>query len=141
MVYSMAICATGLSLTCLLSCKNYARAQSHRTALELVALILEAAQKNPATHCSLMKYTGTNYIQVKKYLELLTDIGFIETDTRNDKVSYEISVRGLAFLRQYRILRDMLLNAYYGKKPIDFSQESTIDPACRKMLSPICSTN
>jgi len=133
----------GLSLTRLLSSNDYtrARSRSHRTAMELVTLILEAVKENSATHYSLMKYTSTNYTQVKKYLELLTGIGFIETDTRNDKVFYEVSVRGLAFLRQYSILRGMLLDALYGSKPTDFFAREHNRPVPQEVQTQIRPTN
>jgi len=112
---------TELSLTCLPFHKNY------RTALEFIALILEAVKKNSATRYPIKKYTKTNYAQLQKYLELLTGMDFIETDTKEEKVSYRLSERGLAFLRQYNILRDILLNAYYRNKAVDIAQENTTD--------------
>jgi len=91
--------------------------------MELIALILEAVKNNSATLYPLMKYTSTNYAQLKKYLELLIGIGFIEACVEDDKVLYGVSGRGLAFLRQYNALRDILLSAYYQNKPVDIAEE------------------
>jgi len=117
MVQAMTNCVTDSGLTCLPLHKNY------RTSIELIGLILEAVKNNSVTKYPLKKYTGTNYAQLEKYLELLTEIGFIERDIKEDKVLYRVSERGLAFLMQYNVLRDMLLNAYYQNKPIDMTQE------------------
>jgi len=53
---------------------------------------------------------GTNSAQLKKYLESPTEMGFIETDIKGDQVLYRASEEGLDFLRQYYVLRGMLLN-------------------------------
>jgi predicted transcriptional regulator len=56
-----------------------------------------------------MKYTSINYAQLKKYLGPLTRIGLVDMDVREGKALYRASEKGLAFLRQYSILRGMLL--------------------------------
>ena len=109
--------ATRPSFNCLPLHKN------NRSSIELLALILEAVKNNCATRYPLMKYTGINYAQLEKYLQLLIRIGFIKQDVKEYKVSYEASGNGLAFLRQYNVLRDMLLNACYRNDPDDIIYE------------------
>jgi predicted transcriptional regulator len=97
--------------------------KKYRSQMEIIALILEAAGDNGAALYSLMKRTSINYAQLKKYLPSLIKIGFIEAKVGDGKISFRASERGLAFLRQYNILRDMLLSAYVGNKPINAIQE------------------
>jgi predicted transcriptional regulator len=93
--------------------------KKYRSQMEIIALILEAAGGSGAALYSLMKRTGINYAQLKKYLPSLTKVGFIETEFRDGKVSFRVSEKGIAFLRQYNILRDMLLSAYIDNKPFN----------------------
>lgn len=58
-----------------------------------------------------MKNTSVNYSQLKQYLKLLNKIGFIETNIKQGSILYRASESGIAYLRQYSILRDMLLGA------------------------------
>lgn len=97
--------------------------KKYRSQMEIIALLLEAAGDNGAALYSLMKRTGINYAQLKKYLPSLIKIGFIEAEVGDGKISFRASERGLAFLRQYNILRDMLLSAYVNNKPINAIQE------------------
>ena len=97
--------------------------KKYRSQMEIIALILEAAGSNGAALYSLMKRTSINYAQLKKYLPSLIKIGFIEAEVGDGKISFRASERGLAFLRQYNILRDMLLSTYVGNKPINAIQE------------------
>jgi len=101
----MANYPNGLNLLCVPLHKKY------RSHIELIALILEAVKNNNSTRYPLMKYTSNNYAQLKKYLELLTNIGFISAETKEGKISYRTNEKGTAFLRQYNILRDMLISA------------------------------
>jgi len=103
---------------------NYLPLQKkYRSQMEIIALILEAAGSDGAALYSLMKRTSINYAQLKKYLPSLIEIGFIEAEVGDGKISFRASERGLAFLKQYNILRDMLLSTYVGNKPINAIQE------------------
>jgi len=97
--------------------------KKYRSRIEIIALILEAVKYTGAARYSLMKHTSINYAQLKKYLKPLTKIGFIEMCRKEDKVLYMASEKGLAFLRQYNVLRDMLLSACSENKPIDIIYE------------------
>lgn len=97
--------------------------KKYRSQMEIIALILEAAGSNGAGLYSLMKRTSINYAQLKKYLPSLTKIGFLEAEIREGKISFRVSERGFAFLRQYNILRDMLLSAYMGNKLVNAVEE------------------
>lgn len=76
-----------------------------------MASMLEAVKDNGAARCSIMTYTGTNFVKIKKYLESLIEIGFIETDIKEGRVLYRASEKGLEFLRQYYVLLGILLSA------------------------------
>jgi predicted transcriptional regulator len=97
--------------------------KKYRSQMEIIALILEAAGGNGAALYSLMKRTGINYAQLKKYLPSLTKIGFMEAEIRDGKISFRVSEKGIAFLRQYNVLRDMLLGAYMGNEQINVVHE------------------
>jgi len=90
----------------------------YRSRIEIIGLILEAVKNNGANRYSLMKYTSINYAQLEKYLGALTELGFIETNLKDDQVSYRASEKGLAFLRQYYVLLGMLLSEHSPNKPV-----------------------
>jgi len=137
MASNMENCTTEPSLTCLLLNKNYTGGRANRCAMELIALILKAVKNNSTTYYALRKYTGTSDAQLKKYLELLTGIGFLVTDIADDKILYMISGTGLAFLRQYDVLRNMMLDAYYETNRLTPRQKNTIDLTYNRVLQPI----
>jgi predicted transcriptional regulator len=99
--------------------------KKYRSIMEIIALMLEAARHDGATLYAIMKYTGINYAQLKKYLPSLVKMGFMEMEIKEGRISFKVSENGLAFLRQYNILRDMLLNAYAGNKQIGTVHEGT----------------
>jgi predicted transcriptional regulator len=112
--------------------------QKYRSRMEIIALILQAAGSNGAALYSLMKRTSINYAQLKKYLPSLTKIGFIETEIRDGKVSFRVSERGLAFLRQYNILRDMLLSAHMDNEQINVIHgESNLSRIQQRITMPL----
>lgn len=82
--------------------------KKNRSHFEIIASMLEAIKDKCTSKYSLMKHTGTNFVELKKYLESLTDMGFVETDTKNGQVLYRASDRGLDFLRQYYSLLGMM---------------------------------
>ena len=94
-----------LNLSCLVWRKK------NRSHFEIIASVLEAVKKKDMALYHLMKHTGSNYAELRKYLESLAEIGFIEMDKKEDRVMYRASERGRDFLRQYHILLHMLLDA------------------------------
>lgn len=108
----------GLNLLCL------AWRKRNRSHLEIIASVLEAAKdKNGASRYSLMKRAHSNFLEVKKYLEYLSEMGFIETDIKENLVLYKASERGLDFLRRYYALLAMLLSTRaYGNTPSQYVQ-------------------
>jgi predicted transcriptional regulator len=73
-----------------------------------MALVLEAVMSNGATRFSISRHTGTSYKLLKKYLQTLTEIGFIEMAIKENRVIYRTSKKGLDFLRQYYVLLGLL---------------------------------
>lgn len=90
--------------------------KKYRSHFEIIASILDAAKDNNEDRYSIMKRTGFNYAQLKKYLKYLTEIGFIELHVKERQVSYKSTSKGLDFLRQYYVLLGILLNAYTKNK-------------------------
>jgi predicted transcriptional regulator len=90
---------------------NLPLGKKYRSGFEIIALVLEAAKNKGATRFSIMKQAGTNFKQLDKYLQSLTDIGFIKTDIEENRVLYRASEKGLNYLAQYYVLLGMLLGA------------------------------
>jgi predicted transcriptional regulator len=86
--------------------------KKYRSHFEIAASILDAAKYDSRDRYFLMKRTSINYAQLKKYLESLAKIGFIEVQMRGGQMLYCSTQRGLEFLRQYYVLLGMLMNAY-----------------------------
>ena len=84
--------------------------KKNRSHFEIIASTLEAVKDNGTSRYSIMKHVGSNFAELKKYLESLTEMGFIETDIKEDRVLYRVSEKGLDFLRQYYVLLGMLLS-------------------------------
>lgn len=102
--------------------------KKYRTKFEIMASILEAIKENGATRFSIMKHASTNFVKIKKYLESLDAMGFVETDVREDQVLYRASEKGLGFLRQYYALLEILLNTS--------THENTALPKSVKITNP-----
>lgn len=107
----MANYARELNLCCLPLRKKY------RSYIEIIALMLEAMKYNGVSRFSILKYTSTNSSQLKKFLESLIEMGFVEMDIKGNSVLYRASEKGLAFLGQYYILQEMLLSTRVRNKP------------------------
>ncbi len=86
--------------------------KKYRSHFEIIASILDAAKYDSGDRYFLMKRTSVNYAQLKKYLESLAKIGFIEVQMRGSQMAYCATQKGLEFLRQYYVLLGMLMNAY-----------------------------
>ncbi len=85
--------------------------KKYRSHFEIIGVVLEAVKSSSATPFSIMKHAGINCIQLKKYLQSLTEMGFLEVEIRRSRIFYRASKEGLEFLRQYYTLLDMLLSA------------------------------
>lgn len=86
--------------------------KKYRSHFEIIASILDVTRCDSGDRYFLMKHTGVNYAQLKKYLGSLAKIGFIEVRMRGQQMLYCATEKGLAFLRQYYVLLGMLTNTY-----------------------------
>jgi predicted transcriptional regulator len=86
--------------------------KKYRSHFEIIASILDAAKYDSGDRYFLMKRTSVNYAQLKKYLESLAKIDFIEVQMRGSQIAYCATQKGLEFLRQYYVLLGMLMDAY-----------------------------
>lgn len=108
--------------------------KKYRSHFEIMALILDAVQNGSEDKYSLMKCAGLNYSQLKKYLGPLAEIGLIIKLTREGRVLYRTSEKGLAILRQYYILLEMLMDV---QTPGIANGIRQIEPNGRVGLQPI----
>lgn len=79
--------------------------------------MLEAMRNNGASRFFIMKHANTNSAQLNTYLKTLIQMGFVEVTLKNNRFLYIASKKGLAFLKQYYILQEMLLEASPETKP------------------------
>jgi len=98
--------------------------KKYRSYFEIIASIMDALKSGTMDKYCLMKDTGINYAQLKKYLDSLARIGFIQLDIRKRQIQYEATEKGLCFLEQYFVLLGMLWNA----QPPD-GQDQIVRPA------------
>lgn len=91
-----------LNLGCLRLQKKY------RGHFEIMASIIEAMKDNGVARFSLIKHISTNCTQLNKYLDPLIEMGFIEVNIKEGRILYRASEKGLAFLKQYYVLQEML---------------------------------
>ena len=85
--------------------------KKYRSHFEIIGLVLEAVKADSATPFSIMKHAHVNFMQIKKYLKSLTEMGFLEVEIRKSTIFYKATNEGLAYLRQYYALVEMLLTA------------------------------
>jgi len=84
--------------------------KKYRSHFEIIASMLEVARNNGGVVASsFLRHSGMSYRLLRKYLDYLTETGFIKMNIKEGKVLYRVSVKGLAFLRQYYILQEMLI--------------------------------
>ena len=116
-VQSMANPVRTLDMLCLPQGKKYNLSslqplhKKYRSHFEIIGLVLEAVKAEAATPFSIMKHANVNFMQLKKYLKSLTEIGFLEVEIKRSTISYRASKEGLEFLKQYYTLIEMLLTA------------------------------
>lgn len=83
--------------------------KKYRSHFEIIALVLEAARDGGATRFPIMQHASINCKQLKKCLQTLTEIGFIERYRTENRCVYRTSEKGQDFLAQYHVLLSMLL--------------------------------
>ena len=84
----------------------------YRNTFEIFAMMIDAVKENKGKgtpRFSIMRNTSINSAQLKRYLESLSDMGFVEVGNAGDRVVYRATDRGLDFLRQYNILQRLML--------------------------------
>jgi predicted transcriptional regulator len=106
--------------------------KKYRSHFEIIAAILDVARNNSGDKYFLMKHTSVNYAQLEKYLGFLTRIRFMEVKMREQRIQYCATEKGLAFLRQYRILLGMLADTYLAGD----QGQLVYQPACAPMRKP-----
>lgn len=93
--------------------------KKYRSHFEIIALMVEAVKDGGQARFSIMKHASINCGQLNRFLNSLTEMGFIVEDVKDGRPSYRASERGLDFLRQYYVLLSILLAAENGnRRPI-----------------------
>jgi predicted transcriptional regulator len=82
----------------------------YRSSFEIIALILEAACEG-ASRFVIMNRLNTNCFQLRRYLNYLIRVGFIDVEPNGKQILYKTSEKGLEFLKLYNALLKMLLDA------------------------------
>lgn len=82
----------------------------YRSSFEIIALILEAACEG-VSRFAIANHLSTNYFQLRRYLNYLINMGFIDVESNGKQILYKTSKKGLEFLRLYNALLKMLLDA------------------------------
>jgi predicted transcriptional regulator len=97
--------------------------------------MLEAVKDNSTARFSIMKHADINSAQLKKYLQALIDIGFIQADIKEGQVAYRATEKGLDFLRQYYVLLGILLSVSTRNKSTSIVHETEYDAFNRQQRS------
>ena len=71
--------------------------KKNRSHFEIIASMLEAVKDRGTARYFIMKHAGINSSQLKKYLKSLTEIGFIETNIKEDGFYTELARKDLTF--------------------------------------------
>jgi len=106
--------------------------KKYRSYFELVALVLESVKSDWATPFPIMRYAGINFTQLKKYVECLVHIGFIEEKANSSRLSYKATERGVEFLSQYYVLLGMLLSGTSHERRIPSQNKKTVSPILQR---------
>jgi predicted transcriptional regulator len=103
----------------------------YRSSFEIIALILEAACEG-ASRFAIANRLNTNYFQLRRYLDYLIRIGFIDVEPNGRQILYKTSKKGLEFLRLYNALLKMLLGAGEAQMPAEIAYQSASQMAAGK---------
>jgi predicted transcriptional regulator len=109
--------------------------KKYRSHFEITALVLEAARDDSATGFSIMTHASINCAQLKKYLQFLTEIGFINVGIKEGRVLYRASEKGLEFLKQYYILLEMLFSTYAQNKQTNMAHQAIIPNSTNRIFA------
>lgn len=138
----MANCRKELNVCCLSPLNGKYRTsrilnldKKYRSHFEIIALLVEAVKDNSATRFSIMTHAGINCTQLKKYLQSLTQMGFIDGCINNGRVFYRASAKGLDFLRQYYVLLGILLSAHEQEELMNPIYQSEVNMLARQAYS------
>ena len=82
---------------------------SRRSALDIISTILITA-KQGNTKTRIMYKCNLSYTQLKNYIQLLQEIGFLDKQSSTDKKkkNFKSTYKGLKFLRKYAELNAIM---------------------------------
>lgn len=83
--------------------------KKNRSHFEIIALILKSLTSRSVSPYLIMRHTNVNHTQLKKYLRFLVEMGMVEIELGGNQILYRSGEKGLAFLRQYYVLQEILL--------------------------------
>ena len=103
----------------------------YRSSFEIIALILEAACEG-ASRFAIANRLNTNYFQLRRYLDYLIRIEFIDVKPNGRQILYKTSKKGLEFLTLYKVLLRMLLGAGKAQMSAEIAYQSARQMAAGK---------
>ena len=103
----------------------------YRSSFEIIALILEAACEG-ASRFAIANHLNTNYFQLRRYLDYLIRIGFIDVEPNGRQILYKTSKKGLEFLTLYNVLLRILLSVGETQMPAKIAYQSARQMAAGK---------
>jgi predicted transcriptional regulator len=83
--------------------------KKYRSSFETIAFILEAASTG-ASRFAIAHRLNTNYSHLRKYLDFLIKMGFINVEINEGQISYKTCEKGFEFLRLYHVLLRMFVS-------------------------------
>lgn len=83
--------------------------KKYRSSFETIALILEVASAG-ASRYAIAHRLNTNYSHLRKYLDSLIKMGFINVEINEGQISYKTCEKGFEFLRLYYLLLKMFIS-------------------------------
>jgi predicted transcriptional regulator len=89
------------------SSASFAMIRDRRSRIEIFAAIIKITQNGQSSY-RIMEETRLNSERARLYLDELFKLGLIEVNQQNGKEVYTASQRGIEYLRQYEVLRNLL---------------------------------
>ena len=90
-----------------MSSASFAMIRDRRSRIEIFAAIIKITQNGQSSY-RIMEEARLNSERARLYLDELFKLGLIEVNQQNGKEVYTASQRGIEYLRQYEVLRNLL---------------------------------
>jgi predicted transcriptional regulator len=85
---------------------KYRRSMKHRSRIEMMSQILEAANGGGATRAKIMYKAFLSFVQLREFLMVLTDSDLLSYD--GETQTFKTTEKGLRFLDTYNQIGDVM---------------------------------